>query len=335
MLDLERSRSKNIFSSWLILAFFISLALMAIASEVFQFTPNARVEKGLFSNPVRSDIISNLQTITIKNRLGRVTLTKEDNGSWILKEPRVMPAKKTTIDKIIQSLNAIVVNNIHEYEPINLSSFSLNKPLLQIGLYTKLDDQLTLNFGLRNPINNTTYLTSSLQKNIFQIEAPTFKMESVELRDFIDSHVFSMDVSNIKKLELFRNNQASAYLIFERQSADKKWITNRYNTINQERTNKAITRLLKSPAHLILDEIDDKLQSTINNYFTKPLYSVKVYTFDSKVIVYKATSLVRSLPNINLEKRQNFIMTSSNRKYPYILNKKYLNYFLIRYSDLK
>ena len=326
------SRTKAHISSWISVLFAIVLFSVAAMTEVFQLTKSDNTQT-VYSNPIRSDILANLKSMVIKNRLGQFTL-QEESGRWILKEPRVMPLKSSTKEQLFQALKAINVKDIHEYEPINLSSFSLDRPILSIALYTKLDEKITLNMGLINPINNTTYITVSNQQRIYQVDILSNKLEAMELSDFIDAKIFSVDAKHLSYFELYRGKNTSSSYLFK--NIDGNWSSKRFNHISNTNTLKALERILDIRAHYILDKQDQETLNTINNYLENPLYRIILNNSKSKQqLEYKVSTLVRSIPGLKLEKRQSFIIQASDRPYPYIVDKEYLKFFQIRYQDVK
>jgi hypothetical protein len=331
MINISKTRAKSYISSWFLALFVFSLLVAAMMTELFQLAPDNDLDNSLYANPIKSDILANLKTMVIKNRLGNFTIS-EENGQWMLKEPRVMPLKTTTKNKIFQALESITVKNIHQYEPINLSSFSLDRPILSLGLYTKLDEKVTMNMGLINPINNTTYLTVSNQKRIFQTDILLNKMETLELVDFIDARIFSISAKKLTSFELYRGkNREASYAITK---TGTNWASKRFKKISNDSTFNKLNKILNIKAHYILDKQDEQTVTTINNYLQNPLYRIKLKSGD-RMVEYKISNLIRSLPNIKLEKRQNFIVKASDRPNPYIVDKQYLNQLQIRYKDLK
>ena len=300
-----------------------------------EFFQDSRVEVSateLLKNPVRSDILTNAETIRFKNRIGTF-LIKKENDLWILKEPRVMPAQVRTVNSLIQSLRDIKVQTIHEYEPINIQSFSLDKPIIQIDLTTKLDDNISIKVGIINPIDNTSYITVTGHDYIFQTNIFKTKMERYELSRFIDSRIFSMNIDNVKEFSLYRGKSKETFNKLSQKNS--VWSAKKYNTISSENTSKKLTSILNITTHMIIDKQDEELKTFITNYLDNPLYRITVRTFDNKQVTYKVSNLVKAIKDLKIEKRQYFLVSSSDRKYPYVINKQFLNEFVIKYSDLK
>lgn len=325
-------KSRSLLSTWFCLFFFVMLALYVMFIEFFQDNRVKQSIENLTNNPVREDILTNIDSIRFKNRIGKFTLTNE-NKNWVLKEPRVMPANKSTVKKIIDSLKDISVHTIHELEPINIQSFSLDKPTLEIDLFTKLDEKVTIKVGIINPINNTSYLSVSGQKRIYQINLFKNSFESLELSDFIDSRIFSTPLEDIKNFKIFHGKIKEA---FNNLSFDgNHWKSKKYNTISDDSTQSTLNSILNINTHMIIDKMDNKLSTFIKNYFDSPLYRVELTTKSNEVISYTITTNIKAITELKLEKRQYFLMKASDRPYPYVINKSYLSNFLIRYSHLK
>jgi hypothetical protein len=330
-MNIESINKTSYISSWLLGIFIFALLILLGFSELFQSESQNNKSLNLLSNPIRADILANLKTIRLKNRLGSYTLTSVD-GHWILKEPRLMPANSLAINKILNSLKSVNIHTVHEFEPINISNFSLDNPIMAIELFSELDEQFKINIGLINPINNTSYMTVSEKKTIFQTDILKNDLQSMELADFIDSYIFSVPLVSVLEFEIFQRGIAAS-----RNKLTKKqdeWKSKKYNTISKLSVDKKITSILKVKTHMIIDTQNEKIQTFIQNYMDKPLYTIKLKS-KNKDITYKVSSLINAISDLKLEKRQYFLMTASDRKYTYVIQKEYLNNFQIRYSDLK
>lgn len=324
--------SKSSVASWLSFIMMLSLLVLLGFSEFFQNTTQDKKTLDLLSNPIRADIMANIKTIRIQNRIGNFTLNQQNN-QWILKEPRVMPAKVETINKILEALKNVNINTIHQYEPINIQNFSLDRPIMVIDLYSKLEETLQINVGLINPINNTSYITVSGNDTIFQIELLKNNIELFNLSDFIESSIFSTPINDIANFSLFRRGTNEAHNSLTKKGVE--WSSKKYKTISNKSVEKRLNKLFNIKTHMIVDKQDEKLQNFISNYTQSPLYTIKIKTTSNKNITYQITSLIKALPELKLSKKQYFIMTASDRLYPYIIEKQYLKEFVLRYSELR
>jgi hypothetical protein len=325
-------KTRNLVSTWFSLTFFLLLISYLAFIEFFQDSRHQESAVSLLNNPIRSDIISNVNAIKFKNRLGSYTMTK-NKDAWILKEPRVIPAKESTVKQILNSLGRIKVHTIHQHEPINFQSFSLDKPIIEIDLYTKLDEKISINVGLINPIDNTSYITVSGHKRIFQTKIFEGKLEGLALANFIDSSVFSMPINKISEFKLFRGKNKDPFNFFTQNGG--LWTAKKFKIINNPRTDKKVKDLLDIRTHKIIDNQDDELKNFISNYMSSPLYRIQIKKTDGKLVTYTISHLIKAIPELKLEKKQYFIMTASDRTYPYIVHKKFLDNFAIRYSDIR
>lgn len=324
--------SKSYLSTWLTTAFALALLVLLGFSEFFQNITQDKKTLDLLANPIRADIMANIKTIRIKNRMGSFMLNQQ-NGQWLLKEPRVMPANIATVNQVLEALNNVKVDTIHQFEPINIQNFSLDNPIMVIDLYSKLEEKLQLKVGLINPINNTSYITVTGNETIYQVELLKHSLELKNLSDFIESSIFSSNEKEISELHIFRRGQKESHnsLVLN----GNVWTSKRYKKINNEAIYKKLNTLLNIKTHMIVDKQDEALQNFISNYLESPLYTIKIKTKKNKNITYQVTTLIKALPELKLEKRLYFIMTASDRQYPYIIPKEYLDEFIIRYSQVR
>lgn len=332
-MEIIRQRVKNYISTWLLAFFALALLCLLAFSEIFQNVVRDDGSFDSYSEPIRSDIIANIKTIRLKNRLGKYTVTLGDGGQWNLIKPRKMPAPSQTIANIFEALKTMSIHTLHQKEPINIQSFSLDNPVAILDLYTKLDEHIEIKLGLINPINNTSYITVSNQNIIYQINSLSAKLEALRLSDFVDSNIFSHDIEDIKDFALFRgkNKEATNQL----RKSPSGWKSKRYRSISDDSVERTISKILSIKTHMIVDSEDEKIKNLLGNYLDNPLYRVKVKTIEGKSVDYVISGLLRSIPELKIEKRQYFLIKSSERQYPHLIHKDHLPQLQIRYSDLR
>lgn len=325
-------KTRSFVSTWFSLIFFILLTLYLGFIEFFQ---DSRIEisaKNLLTNPVQSDFLEKVHVIRFKNRLGQFALKKEQSD-WILYEPRTIPAKSDTVNAILKELEKLKIQTIHEFEQINIKSFSLDSPVIEIDLNTKQMNQLNIKFGIFNRIDETSYMTVSGHNMIFQTEILKNSLESLELSDFIDSNVFSINANEITRVSIYHGKSNDPYNVLEFKNDN--WLSKRYKTISNENTFKTLSKLLNIKSHMIVDKTNDELKSFINNYLASPLYRIVIQTKNGRTLNYKVSTLTKAINELKIEKRQYFIMSASNRPYPFLISKTFLDRFLIRYNNLR
>jgi len=330
-MNLVKRNYQSYVSTWLVLSFAIGVLGLLAYSEIFQNSLKKDNLQEFSATPISSDILDNIKTIQFKNRLGKFTITRSQGDNWVLIEPRKMPARNRTINKILGAFRDLPIRTLHQYEPINLQSFSLDKPIMLIDFFTKLDEQVSVKVGLVNPINSTSYLSVSGKDVIYQTDIIKNKLELLDLSDFINSNIFSHELSEVIKLDIYHSAQTNSYNTLERRGSN--WISKRYKTIDSENVNKVIDDILNIKSHMIIDTKDEKLLNFINNYLKTPRYRV-IIKDKKRSVTYTITQLIKSVPELKLEKRQYFIVKSSDRQFPHVIDKKYLDKFLIMYKDI-
>ena len=324
-------KTRNLFSTWFSLFFFLLLLSYLGFIELFQDSQGDAESLDLLTNPVKLERLSQMTKINFKNRLGEFSATKE-KGTWMLQKPRVIPAKKETVDAIFRTLGNLKVQTVHELEPLNLRSFSLDKPLIDID-FSSEQDSMNVKIGLINSINNTSYILISGNNQIYQTTTLDFAFESLALSDFVDAGVFSMKLSEIKRFTLYQGKNFSPNNVLERTTSG--WISKKYNSITNKNVEEKIQSYLDINTHMIVDRMNNELETFINNYLTSALYRIVIQTNSGKKITYKVTSLIKEVKELRLESRQYFIMSASDRPFPFIVPKSYIDRIFIRYGDLK
>ena len=325
-------KTRNFLSTWFNLGFFLLLISFIVFIEFFQNHHTQKSAMELLENTNKKDILYKAQNIVFENRLGIFKVTKKAD-SWMLEEPRVIPAKTETIQKIIDIISQISVKTIHQYEPINIQSFSLNNPIMKILIQGKDKKGLDLKIGLINPIDETSYITVNDTELIYQTNLLTGKLESLELADFIDSKIFTPSITEVENIKFFtgQNSQERNKFTFKNGS----WDSLRYNVFSQEKLQNKIQEILDIRTHAIIDKSSEEVSNLLQNYLDNPRYRISIRTINNKTITYKVSYLTREIKELKIEKNQFFIMSASNRPYPYIIPKKFLDIFLINYNDIK
>ena len=324
-------RTRNLVSTWFSLFFFLLLLTYLGFIEFFQDSQSDNMAIDLLTSPIQKSQLTNVSKVEFKNRLGEFVMVKENN-SWLLQKPRTIPAKEATILKIFKELENLTIQTVHEYEPINFRSFSLDNPVVEMNLTSKAES-LNVKIGLINPIDDTAYLVVSGRDQIYQASIFKYQLERLELADFVDSGVFSMPLSDIKKLTLYQGKNTSPNNVLEKLGSN--WISNKYNTISNSSVDAKMLDILDVKTHMIVDKMDEELKTFMSNYLDNPLYRIIIDTESGKTITYKITALIKSIHELKIENRQYFIMSASDRPYPFLISKPYIDRFYIRYSDLK
>lgn len=326
-------RDKKIYSFVLCGLFLLLLILMGIYIQIFHSSSTAEHSLMAKQGPLSAEVVDGLNQVRLKNRLGAFTVRLNKDQQWELTSPKQVSAREDFIKKIRDLLSSIKVTSIHNYDPINIANFSLDRPLLSLRLFTKLDEQYSLQFGLVNPVNETTYLSIEGKKVIYQINKNLQGLEKIEFTSLLDSRLFRFDHEAVQKISIFRGNDTSARN--ELSMIEQSWISKNYKHINQEHTQKTISSFLNLAVHTILDQKSELLENFLENTFKRPLYLIVIKTKDGTEYRYEVSSLVKSVPGQNVLKNSYFIMRGTGHRYPFLMPKATLSKFNIRYQNLK
>lgn len=325
-------------SNWVTLFFLIVLVISGIFSEFFQAPSTVNKEFSKYHYLYHKEEIANIEKISLHNRLGDFDLTRksfENPQEWRLTSPRDLPASYDVIENILNTLEAIKIRKIFTKDSINLANFSLDSPMMKLDLFRKGAEKVTISFGLVNPIDNSTYLMASDKDVIYHIDSLNSSVEKLGLSDFVDSKVFTINKKNIQYLKIFRgeNLKAKPQLLI---TQDKEGFKNESKELLEpEKINAYFDELLSLKSHFILDKVSEKLKTTLDKVLAKPFYTLVIKTKDDLIYTYQITSILSSLPDLKIEKRQNFIIKSSNREHPTVLDKTHFTLFGKRKSSFK
>lgn len=307
--------------------FILTLIVSAMLSEFFRAPLKTDNIISEYRNLFKRGELENIQRIDFKNGLGEITLIKNGH-SWDIKNPRALPAKESVVKKIITSLEAVKIKKIFSKDAINISNYSLNPPLVSLTLYPKDGEKFQLDHGLIDSITNSTYLTHSNKSFIFQVSLLEESFEKYDLSNFINPNIISLPETRILSLKIYRGKKDERNLRLSLNYQEDKWISGKTGReLNAQKVDKFIDELISLKSVIILDQISEKMQEGLTKYTESPLYTMEINSSDEKTYEFLITPLIHSLPDMKLEKRQNFIIVASNRKHPYMLTKEHINLF--------
>lgn len=273
--------------------------------------------------------------ITIKNRLGSFTLSKDSYNAWQLISPREYPATEATMTQIMDALSNLKIRKIYEKDLINTSNFSLDRPQLEITFDYKDKVSQTLQVGLINPIDNSTYLTFDKKKAIYHIDAITYPFEKLDIGQFIDTRIFSIELKQIASFALYRGKIDNSNLQLEFYHRDNNWEMKDNRVLEPQKVEEYLSELLTLKSQIILDKQTDALKEKINEYLATPYYVIKIVDNEKREYIYNVTWPLASLPDIKMEKRENFLISATDRKYPFLIHKDYFAIFQKRQSQFR
>lgn len=321
---------RNYFSASLVSILFITLLSGAVISEFFQAPVITSKELSNLQFLFTSDQIDGVDNISLASNLGRFSLAK-NNGQWIITQPRRINANENTINKLLDSLKNVKIKKIFPKDPINLSNFSLDNPTSTITLKNEEGVNETISFGLINPIDNSTYVVSDSDNAIYHVNAVKFSLEKLDLPSLIDSRVFSYAPNDIRAITVI--NSGKLRFAFERNKNDI-WVSGK-SALDDERVQDFLVKLTSFKSNLILDKRTDKMNERIDRYLQKPYFKIIVKIKTGEEIEYDLSWVLSSLPDLNIEKKENFIIRASNREHPFLVSKEYLSVLYKRIKSFR
>ncbi len=333
--NLKKASSNKKTSSWLLLVLFLAITFSAISTKLFQAPTFLEDELANMRSPIQIDYLTDLETLELTNDLGTFRVKKNlerEVSSWDLEYPKDLPSKKSTVEAIIDTLSRIKVRKRFSYDAINEDNYSLSSPVIKITLGISNRDPLTINVGLINPIDNSTYIALGDKKYIYQVDLLKYPLEGLELGDFVNPKIFSVPRKFITKLNISRTG-ISTFNLFKKE---ENWFVSRSGKIPTENVEHYLNKLSNLTRTMILDGESEKLTKLLERYLKTPAYKIEVTDTRGEVVSYRASKVLRkSYPDFKIEKRQFFIMTASDRKYPYVVSKDMLHTLNIRANTLR
>lgn len=328
---LKFNLNKTVVTNWILFLFILTLCFTAIISELFRAPSTGHRDLDKYRSLFQGKSFSNVNEIILKNRLGSFHVVKnEKNNSWNLREPRTLPAKDESVGRVFNAFTGIKIKKIYTKDPINISNFSLSPPLISLTLFRKNKEKINISLGLQDSITNSTYLMTSEKDVIYQIDNIKEALEKMELLDFIDTKVFSLKEKQIASIKIFRGKKEKKNHQLSITKDKNKWKDHQGKELNLEQVNEFLKSLTSLKSVAILDKVSIKLKEKLDTFISNPLYSIEIQDNLNNTYNYLVSPIIYNLPDLKLEKKQNFIIFASDRKYPYMLSKNLLNIFKVR-----
>ncbi|OFZ45753.1 MAG: hypothetical protein A2381_14995 [Bdellovibrionales bacterium RIFOXYB1_FULL_37_110] len=335
-MQIHMKTNKTLISTWLLGGFAFILILSSLISFLFQSNldlPETLSHHILFTH----NDLENIEKIVVKNQLGKFVLQKSTATStkWHLIEPRSFPANPQTLKNIYDALKKISIMRILKKDAINISHYSLNKPFMELEFYDKNNRPTYVQFGIINPIDNSTYITHSGYNEIFQIKTLPYSIEGLILSDFLDARIFHTTKDEIHALTIYRGLRKynSPILTIEKKD-DQTWLFNNRPYLKND-INDYLDTLLGLRVQMILDKITPETQKSIEQYFNNPLYTIEIKTGIDMMITYSISNIIDSLPDVKIEKKSSFIVRVSNVDSPLIVQKENLDALSFKEKAIK
>lgn len=323
-LNIATPRSKTSWSSWLLGVFCLTLVVSGLSSIFFQAPVTSNHELNRYRSLFSREDITQIRELTITNRLGRFTFARgSSQDQWKMTSPRSVMANKAPIERTLNALMDLKIRRIFDRDPISVSNFSLENPLSQLEILKADGVKQKILFGLMNPIDNSTYLMFENGDVIFHIDSVNFMIESLDLANFIDSRIFPVPAEELKSFKIFRGPVSSKPQLALFQE-NETWKDFSGRNLEPTKVKEYLAELAALRSLFIIDKKTDEMKESIEQYLSQPLYTIEVTNQADETFSYTVSQVIDSLPEIKIERRQNFIIQASSRDYPFLLNKEAL-----------
>jgi len=158
--------------------------------------------------------------------------------------------------------------------------------------------------------------------------------EKIELSSIIDSQIFNFNWNQVKELKIYPQRQTTPALAIEKSTDGTNWMSGQMN-LDEEKIGEYLNELISMKSHIILDKTDDELTAELDKILSVPFFKIVIVTTKDETNTYDISYFVNTLPNVKIEKKQNFIIRASNRKHPFLVNKDFMKLFYKRSNQFK
>lgn len=325
-------------ANWLMVIFLMVLAIATGISEFFQAPTEQNTELTKFRTLFSNEDFSKVTEINLRNRLGEFRFAKipdDPYSRWNMTEPKKFPANNDVFKKLFETLKDLKIRKIFSYDPINIANFSLDAPLYEITLIAADGTKKILSFGLVNPIDNSTYISNSAETEaIYHIDAVQSDLASLDMADFVDSHIFTPKAAQVRNLKIFRGNPTGqpSFQLFRGKNGE--WNSGN-RELDEAKTLQWLDELLLLRTMLIVDKSTPELDESIEKLVESPQFTIQIEDLNENILSWVVSQSINTLPDVRIEKRAYVLIKASNRPYPYLIHKDQLKLFQPRENDLR
>ncbi len=152
----------------------------------------------------------------------KIIFEKKDQ-LWSMVEPLNVKADKIQIDNIIDEYCRLRYDREVENEARDLSNYGLDKPQIQLKLYSSGADAPLIEYqiGNQNKFDNSYYLKTNLNSKVVSIAEYKKNYLAKEVQDYRDKKFLTIETQSLKTLSLDREKES---FFFEKKN-DRWWLT--------------------------------------------------------------------------------------------------------------
>jgi hypothetical protein len=319
--------SKTPLSSLMLGLFCLLIAAGTLTSVFFQAPAQSNSELNRLRVLFSEDEFDHLRTLTITNRLGAFTFERSIDGKqWRMTSPRSVMANPQPLERVLIALKEIRIRRIYDKDPINSSNYSLDNPQIKISTLTDDLVEKEIHFGLVNPVDNSTYLHVLKSDSIFHVDALNFSLENLDIVNFIDTRVFATAIEQINQVKISKDgSHQNPHLSINLR--DGVWVDSTDRQLDTAPVEAFLSELTNLRSLFIIDKANEELTRAIEQQFDKPAFHIELTDKEGLVFNYKVSAIVNNLPELKIERRQNFLIQTSHRDYPFLLPKENFDLF--------
>lgn len=322
-------------STSLVGLFSFLLLVLALFAEIFESrTPEIDLAQ-IYANPIPIAELQRLDKLTLNNKYGSFVMINthpeaELSGPWQLLQPQTQRVKSEVIAKIVENLNILRVRSIHRYEPINITSFSLDNPNLSILLTTSKSKDYEIKLGLINPIDNSAYLSISSQDQIYQIDPLEMALETYDLSQIVEARVLAFNKKNLKSIEIIENG-TSKLLIHQREAI---WANSEEEKFSQDKVEQLITLIEDMKSSSILENLSSDQTASFQEMINANPTQLKL-TFADSGRSYYFSEIKKNLLGMGQQFKGQYLFSNEEMKSFSIIKKDQLKFLQTTNRNLK
>lgn len=321
-------------STILVAVFFLILLFLGLFAEVFESeSPEVDLAQ-IYANPVPVAELQHLKSMKITNKQGEFSLLNTHpqgnlEGPWQMTSPQSLVMKAEVIRKIIDAFNVIRVRNFHRYEPINITSYSLDNPTLTLMFTNSKEKSFEIKMGLINPIDNSAYMTISTQNQIYQIDPLEIQLESYDLAQLVEAKVLALNIESLVSLELY----GDAGLLLKLLKKEDQWFGESGAPLDGKKVTRFFERLEDIKSSSILENLTPPQKEVMDKATAAPVYSMKIITTQG-VRTYMIGEVKGGIPGTSINGTV-YALSNEERKSYVLIDKGQLNVFGTKINELK
>lgn len=324
-------------SAFLLIIFILMIITSTIINNFFQTPLEEYSQLQQYHSVLQKNDLKDIHTLIIKNKLGEFTLTKR-LSLWEISSPRILPLKQNVLATIINMLKNLKIKDIFQGDTINIANYSLSQPRLSIRYKTTTQPWVTLNFGLINPIDTSTYIEVAEKKTIYRIDAidKMIDLNTIRFTELINSHIFSISKEEISSFQLFKHYKKGVqkrWLSFYKKG--NIWVDGKGISLNFQKIERYLDHILAMKSKIILDHATEKTNKDLFYYLNNPYFSIEITDRQQHVNKYKISHFIKKIKGLKIEKYQNILIKSTLKKNADLIDKKKLSFLIKKQKFFK